>query len=81
MTGNDRIAELLVREAIHGLSDSERSELESLLGVDTDVDRYAFQRATAGVFLAVAAASAEQMPFTLKSKLLHDAEQMHDENA
>ena len=71
----EKIDALLVDEATVGLDDAARAELEALLTEHSDVDRYAFERAAAIVFL-VGAARIEQMPATLRSKLAAEAELM-----
>jgi len=81
MTRNERIAELLVAEATDGLTGADRSELNALLSGHRSVDRYEFQRAVAAVFLAVGAAQIEQLPSTLRSKLVRDAEERHNKGA
>lgn len=65
----DRLDALLVDEATGSLSESERIELDQLLAEHSDVDRYAFERAAAAVFLAAAAPQDEPMPARLSAKL------------
>jgi len=74
-TAHERIDALLVDEATGNLDDAGKAELEALLAEHRDIDRFAFERAAAAVFLAVGAAFDEQMPATLISKLAVDAEQ------
>jgi hypothetical protein len=66
---------LLVDAATEGLDAAASMELESLLARHPDVDRYAFERAAAAVFLAACGTPTEQMPASLKSKLAMNAEQ------
>jgi len=73
-TPRERLEALLADEATDRLSAPARAELRALLAEHTDVDRYAFERAAAAVFLAVGAARAENMPANLGSKLALDAE-------
>ena len=68
--------ELLVAEATDRLSDAERAELEALLAEHPDVDRHAFERAAAAVFLAVGAAQSEPLPASLGAKLARAAGQL-----
>jgi hypothetical protein len=69
----ERLDELLLSEAIGRLSDEEASELERLLAGQRDIDRYAWERAVAAVFLAVCAEPRERMPEELSSKLVNEA--------
>lgn len=64
-----RIETLLVAEATGTLSDAESAELESLLVAHPDIDRYAFQRPAAAVFLAVGDVSAA-IPDNLRSRIM-----------
>lgn len=72
-TTRERLDVLLVDEATDCLTDATRAELETLLAGHPDVDRYAFERTAAAVFLAVAGA-AEELPAALGSRLAVDAE-------
>jgi anti-sigma factor RsiW len=74
MSFRGRIDALLVAEATSILSDAEERELEDLLAAHPEVDRYAYQRPAAAVFLAVGAASAAGMPVGLRSRILAAAE-------
>lgn len=70
----ERIEALLVDEATEGLNAADSMELESLLAAHPDVDRYAFQRVAATVFLAACGPPTEAMPASLKAKLASQAE-------
>ncbi len=75
-TPRERIDALLVDEATDGLDAAARAELDALLTEHPDVDRYAFERAAAAVFLAAGAGLEEPMPTELSSKLTVDAERV-----
>jgi anti-sigma factor RsiW len=68
-----RIETLLVAEATGTLSKAESAELEALLASHPDVDRYAFQRTAAAVFLVAADPSAA-MPGHLRARIVADVE-------
>ena len=69
-----RIDALLLAEATSVLSDAESQELENLLAANPGIDRYAFARPAAAVFLAAGASSTHAMPSALRSKILAAAE-------
>lgn len=71
-----RIESLLLEEATGRLSEAELLELEVLLRDHPDVDRGAYERSAATVFLAAAASSAEAMPASLYSRILSDGERV-----
>ena len=75
-TPRDRIDALLVDEATGNLEDAGRTELDALLGEHPSVDRYAFERAAATVFLAIGGVGGGRMPAALRSKLADDAERL-----
>jgi hypothetical protein len=74
-TQRERIDALLVDEATEGLDVVARLELEQLLAKHPEVDRYGFQRAAAIAFLAACRAQTEEMPSSLRSKLVNNVEQ------
>jgi len=73
----ERLESLLIDEATENLADASKAELEALLTEHPEVDRYAFERVAAVVFLSIGAAGQnEQMPASLKSTLSLDAKQL-----
>jgi len=74
MTAQRRqIDELLVKRATEGLSPAEEVQLDYLLARHPDIDRDAFERAAATVFLAACAEPAARMPEGLRDRLQMDA--------
>jgi anti-sigma factor RsiW len=73
---HERIEALLVDEAIGDISAEERLELDRLLREHEDVDRYAFERAAAAVFLAGAGSPSQSMPVDLTAKLVAAGERL-----
>jgi hypothetical protein len=72
-----RLESLLIDEATDNLTDATRAELDVLLREHPEVDRHAFERVAAAVFLSIGAAGQdEKMPASLKSRLTLDAEQL-----
>lgn len=67
------IEALLVDQLIDGLDERESGELESLLAENREVDRYAFERTAAALFLVANAGPRESMPEELGRKLEADA--------
>lgn len=70
----ERAQALLVLEATGSLSPGESTELEALLLAHPDIDRYAFARPAAAVFLASAASPSQPMPASLYSRVIAAAE-------
>ena len=66
---------LLAEDAIEGLDDAGRAELEALLARHPEADRHALERSAATVFLA-ACEPTEEMPAHLRERLIADAEQV-----
>ncbi|MGD8339850.1 MAG: hypothetical protein PVH89_03660 [Gammaproteobacteria bacterium] len=75
----ERIEALLVDEATGKLSAEERRELKELLRESPGVDRYAFERAAAAVFLSGLAAPAKLMPDDLSARIIAAGEQAVNE--
>ena len=73
---SERIELLLIDEATDKLSDADKAELEALLTEHPEVDRHAYERVAAAVFLSVGAAGNERMPDSLKSRLSVVAEEL-----
>lgn len=71
-----RIDELLFSEATNRLNEAEQAELQALLRVHPEIDRYAYEQAASTFFLAVCADLNTQMPETLSTKLRLDAAQI-----
>lgn len=71
---SERLESLLIDEATDNLTDASRTELEALLTEHPEVDRHAFERVAAAIFLSIGATGQEeQMPASLKSRLSFDA--------
>jgi len=70
----DRIDALLVEEATAGLGNEQQKELERLLAAHADVDRYAFERAAALVFLSSYNKDTTSMPQDLYSRIVADSQ-------
>ncbi|QDT39621.1 anti-sigma factor [Stratiformator vulcanicus] len=70
----ERLIELLGDEALFGICQSDREELDRLLGKHSDVDRLELQRLAASIYLAEAELVSE-IPDRLREKLLDDAPQ------
>lgn len=70
---------LLLQEATGRLSAAEQAELNELLRQHPDIDRYAYARTAAKVFLAAAATSTRAMPGDLYAKIVADGERLIEE--
>lgn len=74
---SQRLELLLIDEATGNLTDASRAELDALLRQHPEVDRHAFERVAAAVFLSIGAAGQEEkMPASLRSRLTLRAEQL-----
>jgi len=69
-----KLEELLVDEATEGLDRVASEELEGLLSEHPDVDRYAYERTAAAVFLSVGVQEDEELPASLRTRLSADAD-------
>lgn len=74
-----QLESLLIDELIDGLNEPATRELESMLLQDAGIDRHAFERTAAALFLAANTASTESMPSALGERLLADAKTLLDE--
>jgi hypothetical protein len=75
-----QIDELLVRRATEGLSPQEEVQLDVLLARHPQIDRDAFERAAATVFLAACAEPSARMPEGVRARLRGAAASMLKEN-
>ena len=72
----DRLELLLVEEATGSLTKRDRAELDALLVEYPDVDRYAFERAAASVFLAAARPTNVPLPKALYRQIQATSERL-----
>ena len=72
----ERLETLLVEEALGRLADTDRAELDVLLAENPEIDRYAFERTAAAVFLAVVPVADTKLPSALYSQLQASGERL-----